>query len=109
MKPSNWDKMLPSKKMEIGTALLNSPRGQFVMGQALARATQVMKNEEHPETSNIEDMEIIMECFFPLYQALSTMQTDILRKRALDAAEKEKREDEESDWIERISPAAEEN
>jgi hypothetical protein len=40
-------------------ALLNSVRGRYLMGRALALAIKSMRAERHPQTENIEDMELL--------------------------------------------------
>jgi hypothetical protein len=72
MKPSNWSKMTTEEKHEDALKLLNSGRGRLIMGQALAKAVTVMKAEEYPETSNIEDMEELGEMFFGAFYRMYT-------------------------------------
>lgn len=68
-KPLDWNKLSHEIKREIALGLLNSLRGQFIISQALARAIEVMKKDKpYPEKSNIEDMEILHEELFPIYQ-----------------------------------------
>jgi len=82
MKPRHWDAMSPRAKQEFAGSLLNSLRGQLIMGQALVRATELMRMEERPETSNIQDMEIIQEVCFPLFGAIRQAEADFARHRA---------------------------
>ena len=64
MKPDNWDKLPLEDRSAIAHALFQSMRGSLIIGQALAHAIEVMSKEEYPETSNIEDMEILGETLF---------------------------------------------
>jgi hypothetical protein len=72
MKPENWNTMTITEKRDDATKLFNSTRGQLIIGQALARATAVMRTEEYPETSNIEDMEELGEALFGVWYSLYT-------------------------------------
>ena len=49
--------------------LFNSPRGRYIMGQALAIASEALRNSDNPhhEVSNAEDMETLGELFEPFY------------------------------------------
>lgn len=69
-KPINWNKLTAFEKKFIAINLYNSLRGQYIVSQALSKAIDVMKEVKlpHTETSNIEDMEILHEEVFPLYQ-----------------------------------------
>ena len=69
-KPKNWDKLPRKEKERIAIELFRSLRGQFIVSQALAVAIETLKKVEPPfrEESNIEDMEILHEVLFPLYQ-----------------------------------------
>lgn len=71
MKPQNWDSLPKQEKATMVVSLLNSTRGTYIVGQALARAVEVMKKEKYPETSNIEDMEMLGEIGFPLGYTLT--------------------------------------
>ncbi len=68
-KPEDWDDMSHDEKHAYAMHLLNSARGSYILGQALAKATEVMREvEPHPEYSNIEDMEMLGEMIFnPFY------------------------------------------
>lgn len=57
-------------RIEEAKLLLNSPRGEYLIGQALVRAMEAMRQDEHPEESNIQDMELLVE-LFPFYRAAS--------------------------------------
>lgn len=48
----------------------NSMRGQYILGQALYRAIEAMKEDERPEWSNIDDMEFLMRELFPMFSAI---------------------------------------
>jgi len=71
MKPDNWDTMPRKTKAALAEELLNSSRGHFLISQALVRAIAVMKEDKpYPETSNIEDMEMLLS-IFPIYAAIN--------------------------------------
>lgn len=70
MKPDSWNDLSTARKMRIAHELLNSMRGQYIVGQALAKAVAVMRQAEYPETSNIEDMELLGETLFSLGYAI---------------------------------------
>ena len=57
---------------ETALNFMLSPRGQFIMGQALFVSIEKMKTvpEPHTEHSNIRDMEFLMENMFPMYAAV---------------------------------------
>ena len=67
MHPSNWKQMSHQEKIEEARGLLESERGRLLIAQALAHAIHVMRKEEHPEVSNIEDMEALGLSFEPLF------------------------------------------
>lgn len=67
MKPKNWDKLDNDARREYALMLANSMRGHLVVGQALAKAVDVMRREERPEHSNIQDMEAIGMLFEPWF------------------------------------------
>jgi len=70
-KPKNWDKLPKDEKKMIAWNLYLSTRGQYIVSQALSKAIDVMKKVEpavRREQSNIEDMEILHEEIFPIYQ-----------------------------------------
>lgn len=64
MKPKNWDKLPAEEQREIATELFGSTRGQLIMGQALGLASALLRTVEYPETSNIQDMEMLGEALF---------------------------------------------
>lgn len=49
-----------------------SPRGQYILSQALSVAIETMRKVPlpHREVSNIEDMEFILETLFPVFAGL---------------------------------------
>lgn len=65
--PENWSHMTTVEKRENAKKLFNSPRGHLIIGQALARAILIMRTAEHPERSNIEDMECLGMLFEPWF------------------------------------------
>ena len=59
---------MPKKqKLMLATNLLRSMRGQLIMSQALFLAARTLREEEYPEESNAQDMDILAEMFFPMY------------------------------------------
>ena len=50
--------------------LFASPRGNYLMSQALTIAISTMEAMERPETSNIDDMRYIRKHLFPVYHEL---------------------------------------
>lgn len=87
-KPRDWDKLPPEEKQRIGLSLLRSIRGQYIVSQALSKAIEVMKKVKPPrkEVSNIEDMEILHETLFPLYQPELMKIGEELKKKKLKEA-----------------------
>ena len=57
----------PFKPAERATFLLNSPRGRFIIGQALYVAIKRLRevDDQFQEKSNIADMECLQTIFFP--------------------------------------------
>ena len=47
-KPSNWNKLSKEEKRKIALSLLNSPRGYFIISQALYVAIETLKKVEPP-------------------------------------------------------------
>ena len=82
MKPDNWNSMTGEAKAACARELVSTMRGQFIISQALVIAVRKMKKEKYPETSNIQDMEMLMEAIWPLYKfvAESQAQFEKLRK-----------------------------
>ena len=66
--------------------LLISPRGQYIMSQALHVAIKTLRAvpEQHRETSNIADMQFLLDHLFPLYAMVAE---SIDRNREFDQAE----------------------
>ena len=54
---------------EIVIGLLKSPRGQYLIGQALAIASRALRTADHPrkEVNNAEDMERLGTLFEPFF------------------------------------------
>jgi len=48
-----------ARRKAAAMELFNSPRGRYLLGQALALAVKSMRSERYPETSNIADMELL--------------------------------------------------
>jgi len=71
MKPANWSKMSKKEKRAVALKLLCSIRGEYIISQALVRAIEAMESEKYPETSNIQDMEMLLE-LFPIYKAIQS-------------------------------------
>jgi hypothetical protein len=64
MKPDDWDDMTTEDKQTMARELVNTIRGRLILGQALGWAVRTMQKEQYPETSNIEDMEMLGEGLF---------------------------------------------
>jgi len=81
-KPSNWNKLSEEEKRKIALSLLNSPRGHFIISQALYVAVETLKKVKppHREESNIEDMEILMETLFPLYKYVKEAERKVIKR-----------------------------
>ena len=64
-----------SKAKERAVFLLNSPRGRFIIGQALYLAIEKLREITEPlqEKSNIADMEALQSIFFPYEIVVRTM------------------------------------
>jgi len=84
-KPSNWNKLSKEEKRKIALSLLNSPRGYFIISQALYVAIETLKKVEppHREESNIEDMEILLETLFPLYRDVKKAETEFIKSEVI--------------------------
>jgi hypothetical protein len=74
VKPDNWQWMPDELKHKDALRLLNSFRGQLLIGQALARAVIAMSEDEYPEESNIQDMEELGEVLFQPWFSLYSKQ-----------------------------------
>lgn len=73
MKPVGWDSQSQVAKEGYAREFIQSMRGAFIMGQALVVAIEQLRKAKRPETSNIQDMEVLLE-LFPLYAAVTEMQ-----------------------------------
>lgn len=74
MKPKNWDVMPHSKKLDYAEGLIATPRGKYLLAQALHYGIKTLKSVEPPimrERSNIEDMEMLSVLFEPLMSLFS--------------------------------------
>jgi len=62
---------------------LGSPRGQYIIGQALAIAVKELEKEDEPlrEKSNIEDMKFLGENLFKAGYVTHTMLSDDLLQK----------------------------
>jgi len=70
-------------KEQDALKLLGTPRGQYIVGQALAIAIKELESveESHREISNIEDMKFLGENLFKAgYITHSFLSTDLLSK-----------------------------
>jgi hypothetical protein len=58
--------MTKEEKKEFAFELLSTPRGYYIMSQALEYAIDTLKKVPEPrrEVSNIEDMEVLRETLF---------------------------------------------
>ena len=72
MKPKDWNTYTNADKHDYARRLLNTLRGRYIIGQALALATEQLRSVEPAylqETSNIEDMESLSVLYNPWYSA----------------------------------------
>ena len=60
---------MPEERRKLAEALVQSLRGQYIIGQALDVAIEVMEKAERPETSNIRDMKLLRDELFPIAYA----------------------------------------
>lgn len=68
MKPENWSTLTDAQKRSSSIRLLNTPRGSYILGQALSLAIDKLRSvkpDHMQERSNIEDMEMLQELFLP--------------------------------------------
>jgi hypothetical protein len=56
----------------------NSARGQYILGQALYIAINVMKKEQRAEWSNIKDMEFLISELFPIYATMQDAYAEMM-------------------------------
>lgn len=77
MKSKQWEEMTA---LERRTALINSARGSYLVGQALAIACRVMRNAPHPwrEESNAQDCAVLGALFEPFFTMELTNDRPIL-------------------------------
>jgi len=70
MKPTEWNRIPPERKKMMALNLFRSPRGKYIISQALSTAIEDMKRVKsvHREVDNIEDMEMLHEELFPMHQ-----------------------------------------
>lgn len=67
-KPIDWNKLNHKQKKGMAENLLFSLRGNYIISQALYYAIKSLKKvKKFPETSNIEDMEMLRETIFFLF------------------------------------------
>jgi len=91
-KPKNWNKLSDQEKKKIGLQLFSSMRGLFIISQALSKAIDSMKKVKPcPEISNIEDMEILHETLFPIYQKELMEMTPVQFKKIMKKRKKVKK------------------
>ena len=64
-KPDGWNSFSEEQKKQIALNFRVTSRGRMMLGQAIARALIAMRNDEFPEYSNIEDLEILSVLFEP--------------------------------------------
>jgi hypothetical protein len=78
------------ERKKVATALFNSIRGQYLLGQALYLAIEHM--EERPEfaqeTSNMADMGLMMEQLFPMFAGVEEAKAEFEKERAKNVAER---------------------
>ena len=65
------------------TAILNSIRGRYIIGQALDVAIETLKKEGRPQESNIADMELLRDEFFPIAYAARMAQEEYEKRGAI--------------------------
>lgn len=60
------DEHTSKEKIETANELLSSARGNYIIGQALAIAAEILSTNEHPnkEESNAADMKLLGETIF---------------------------------------------
>ena len=64
MKPTDWAQLPKEEQTKMAIELFKSIRGKYIIGQAFAVAIETLSKEKYPETSNIEDMEMMGETVF---------------------------------------------
>lgn len=87
-----------ARKKDEARTLLTSPRGQYLISQALCNSIEYMNTvpKRYREISNISDMETLL-ILFPIYKAIATVRgftiagfKKQLRKENKNARHKEK-------------------
>lgn len=63
-----------SKKKDDVTEFVNSPRGHYIISQALCVAVDELRSRPQRErqNSNIQDMEYLIENAFPIYRSVNS-------------------------------------
>lgn len=63
-------------RVAAAAALANSPRGHFIISQALTIAARALSEvpEPHTEHSNIADMRFLRDNLFPLYAVMEEVE-----------------------------------
>ena len=72
-KPAGWDSFTEEQKAEHAKQLFRSFRGAYIVSQALfyaIKALKAVKPEHLQEQSNIEDMEVLRETLFGLFEPM---------------------------------------
>jgi len=69
MKAENFDQLSKEEQEQMAVSLWASPRGKYLIAQALDVAMRTMKEakEQELELSNIEDMEMLLQCVYSEY------------------------------------------
>jgi hypothetical protein len=92
-----------SKQQDV-LKFLGSPRGQYIVGQALAIAVKELQKEKHPEQSNIDDMKFLGEELFKAGYATHTMlSNDLLQKIKSDLGNDPDKIIEDTELVEQIN------
>jgi len=74
-------------------ALFLSPRGGYIVGQALYKAIEVLSDEDYPEHSNIADMRLLMSHLYPVFAQFQMDLRTAREERARAAKELEEHAD----------------
>ena len=92
-----------SKQQDV-LKFLGSPRGQYIVGQALAIAVKELQKEKQPEQSNIDDMKFLGEELFKAGYATHTMlSNDLLQKIKSDLGNDPDKIIEDTELVEQIN------
>jgi len=79
--PTHHNKRKEKRKMrqQEAWAFAGSPRGQFIISQALCIAIEEMKKvpAPHTEPSNIADMEYLRDNAFPIYHIVHSREAEL--------------------------------